>query len=333
MCGIAGGYQLDIPEAEIPALLGRMNAAMVHRGPDDEGSWTAPEIRAGLAVRRLSIVDLVTGAQPLLNEDDSVGLVANGEIYNHQALRQQLEARGHRFRSRSDCEVVLHLYEEYGPEGLARLNGMFGLAILDRRQRRLLLARDRAGMKPLYCAKTARGFLFASEARALFASKLVTAEPDWKGLNVCLASQYIPAPRTCFRGIERLPAGAFLLLEEEGRETRGNFWTARFDASGTPKTEPEYADELEKRLRGAVASHITADVPVGAFISGGWDSSLAAVFASQASSKPLKTFSLVFPEEPEEDEGRYSRLSPSASARSIRKWSSGPDKSRNCYAG
>lgn len=307
MCGIAGVYQLEIPEREIPDLLGRMNAAMIHRGPDEEGSWTAPEMRAGLGVRRLSIVDLVTGSQPLLNEDGSVGLVANGEIYNHQTLRRQLEARGHRFRSKSDCEVILHLYEEYGTESLGHLHGMFSVAILDRRQRRLLLARDRAGMKHLYCARTSRGFLFASEAKALFASGLVSAEPDWEGLNVCLASHYIPAPRTCFRGIERLPAGAFLLLEE-GRETRGNFWTARFDNAGTLRSEQDYAADLERRLREAVASHLAADVPVGAFVSGGWDSSLAAVFASQVCSKPLRTYSIVFPEEPAEDEGRYSRL-------------------------
>ncbi len=307
MCGIAGGYNLDIPEDEFIPLLSRMSDAMIHRGPDDQGLWTTPEMRAGLAVRRLSIVDLVTGAQPLLNEDGSVGLAVNGEIYNHPTLRRELEQRGHRFRSRSDCEVVVHLYEDHGLDCLNRLEGMFSLAILDRTRRRLLLARDPAGMKHLYYARTASGLVFASVAKALFASGLIAPSPDWEGLSACLAAEYSPAPRTCFNGIERLPAGDYLLMED-GRETRGNYWTPRFQTPETPRSEQDYALELERRLRGAVTTHITADVPVGVFISGGWDSSLAAVFASQISSTPLKTFSLVFPEEPAEDESRFSRL-------------------------
>jgi asparagine synthase (glutamine-hydrolysing) len=306
MCGIAGVYQAALPEVEIVRLLDRMSAAMIHRGPDEQGSWTASELRSGLAACRLSIVDLVTGKQPLLSEDGSVALVSNGEIYNHKTLRRQLEERGHRFRSRSDCEVILHLYEDHGVECLKHLNGMFGLAILDRGRRRLLLARDPAGMKPIYYARTSKGFLFASEAKALLASAFLSAAPDWEGLNLCLAARYIPAPRTCFRGVERLPAGAFLLLEE-GREMGGNFWTARFHDAAQVRSEREYAEELERRLRGAVASHLAADVPVGAFVSGGWDSSLIAVFAAEIASRPLKTFSLVFPEEPKENEARYSR--------------------------
>jgi asparagine synthase (glutamine-hydrolysing) len=284
-----------------------MNQALVHRGPDEEGSWMAPELGAGLGVRRLSIIDLETGAQPLLNEDESIGLVANGEIYNHLALRTELEKRGHRFRSRSDCEVILHLYEEHGVECLGRLNGMFGLAILDRRERRLLLARDPAGMKPLYYTRAAKGFLFASEAKALFASGLVAAEPDWEGVGRALAARYCPAPKTCFRAVERLPAGSFLLLDKRG-ETQGRFWTMRFRNTEIPRSDEECADELERRLRAAVASHLVADVPVGAFLSGGWDSSLTALFAAQSSARRLKTFSIVFPEEPAENEARFARL-------------------------
>ena len=306
MCGIAGVFQLSLPETEILPLLGRMNAAMTHRGPDDEGCWTASEVRSGLGVRRLSIVDLVTGRQPLLNEDESVGLACNGEIYNHRELRRELEQKGHRFRSHSDCEVILHLYEDHGLDCLKRLNGMFSLAILDRRNRRLLLARDPAGMKHVYCASTPKGFCFASEAKALFASGLVSAAPDWEGLSVYLAAAYVPAPQTCFQGIRRLPAGTYLLVEE-GRETGGSFWTTRFDTGGAPRSDQDYADELEQRLRRAVASHTAADVPVGAFVSGGWDSSLVAVFAAEAASAPIKTFSIVFPEEPDENEAQYSR--------------------------
>jgi len=307
MCGIAGLFQADIREREITALLGRMNCALVHRGPDEEGSWPVPELGAGLGVRRLSLVDLETGSQPLLTEDESVGLVANGEIYNHRALRAELEQRGHRFRSKSDCEVILHLYEEQGAECLGRLNGMFGLAILDRRERRLLLARDAAGMKPLYYTRAANGFLFASEAKALFATGMVAAEPDWVGVNNALAVRYCPAPRTCFRGVKRLPAGSYLLLDQRG-EKQGRFWTMRFREPDPATSEEEYAGELEQRLRAAVTSHMVADVPVGAFLSGGVDSSLTAVFAAEAYSGRLKTFSIVFPEEPAENEARFARL-------------------------
>jgi len=307
MCGIAGVYQLEAQGAELPLVLDRMSGAMIHRGPDEEGCWIVPELRAGLAVRRLSIIDLVTGGQPLVNEDGSIALACNGEIYNYRTLRRELEARGHRFRSGSDCEVVLHLYEEHGPECLNRLDGMFGLAILDRREQRLLLARDPAGMKPLYYANTPKGFLFASEAKPLLISKMISAEPDWEGLNTFLAAEFVPAPRTCFRGIRRMRAGEFLSLTP-GKERSGKFWTMRFDNSGPRRSDEEYAGELDRRLEQAVASHLAADVPVGAFISGGWDSSLTAWFASRLLSRPLKTFSIVFPEQPEENEAKYSRL-------------------------
>jgi asparagine synthase (glutamine-hydrolysing) len=307
MCGIAGGFGFEIPNAEIAVVLRRMNDAMVHRGPDEEGYWTAPKLRAGLAVRRLSVIDLATGHQPLVNEDGSIALACNGEIYNYKRLRNELKSRGHCFRSQSDCEVVLHLYEDHGVECLKFLNGMFGLAILDCRQKRLLLARDPIGMKPLYYTRTPNGFLFASEAKALLASCLISAEPDWEGLDIFLTVGYIPAPKTCFRGVERMRAGEFLVLEG-GSERREKFWNVRFDNSLRVRSEREYAEELEQRLQQAVESHLVADVPVGAYLSGGWDSSLTARFAARFSSGRLKTFSIVFPDEPEESEANYSRL-------------------------
>ena len=284
-----------------------MNRALVHRGPDEEGCWAVPELGAGLGVRRLSIIDLETGSQPLFNEDQSIGLVANAEIYNYRPLRAELEQRGHRFRSRSDCEVILHLYEEHGVDCLERLNGMFGLAILDRRERRLVLARDAAGMKPLYYARTTKGLFFGSESKALFASGLVAAEPDWTGLSNTLASRFCPAPRTCFRGVNRLPAGSYLRLDASG-ESQGRFWTMRFRNAPAPRSDEDWSQELEQKLRAAVSSHLVADVPVGAFLSGGWDSSLTAAFAAEAYPGRLKTFSVVFPEEPAENEARFARL-------------------------
>ncbi|NQT16445.1 MAG: asparagine synthase (glutamine-hydrolyzing) [Planctomycetes bacterium] len=306
MCGIAGIFGHQAPGEEFSPLLARMNREMVHRGPDDEGSWMAPEMRTGLAVRRLSIVDLAGGAQPLESEDGSVVLVCNGEIYNHKALRGELQQRGHRFRSASDCEVIVHLYEEDGLAALERLDGMFALALVDRRQRRLLLARDRMGMKPLYYADTAHGLLFASEVKALLASGLIAAEVDRDALGAFFSVGYIPAPSSAFAGIRRLEAGSYLLVEND-RRTRGTYWKPRYRRPETVPDERSCAESLEEKLSSAVATHLDADVPVGLFLSGGWDSSLVSVYAAQRARRPLKSFSLVFPDNPKNDESRFSR--------------------------
>ncbi len=306
MCGIAGAFGAEIATQELPALLERMLAAMAHRGPDDSGVSVSPEIGAGLACRRLSLVDLVTGHQPIATEDGRVLVVMNGEIYNHRELRAGLEQRGHRFRTSSDTEVVVHAYEEEGVDCLARLNGMFGLAVLDLAARTLLLARDAAGMKPLYWTRISSGYLFASEAKALFASGLVSPEANVDALATYLAVGYNPAPRTCFRGIERIPPGEYVVIEAGGVR-RGTFWRMRFDHSGRVRGDRECAEELDATMRAAVKAHLDADVPVGAFVSGGLDSSLVAAYAAPLSSRPLKTFSLVFPEDPDIDESRFSR--------------------------
>lgn len=307
MCGIAGVFEFNGLDATIPVVLKRMSDAMIHRGPDDCGAWAAPQLRAGLAVRRLSIVDLVTGNQPLWNEDESVAVVCNGEIYNHRALRKDLMARGHRFRSTSDCEVIVHLYEEYGEECLTHLEGMFGLAIFDIPRRSLRLARDPAGMKPLYYARTPAGFFFASEIKALLATRLIGSAPDWSGLNSFLSIDYIIAPRTSFESISSLCAGERILLKA-GSAVHGFFHRVKFRREEGNVSEEDYAARLETLLDRAVASHLDADVQVGSFLSGGWDSSLVAWFAARRTSKKLKTYSLVFPEEPAEDEGRFARL-------------------------
>ncbi|HSB17360.1 MAG TPA: asparagine synthase (glutamine-hydrolyzing) [Bryobacteraceae bacterium] len=306
MCGIVGIFAADLGVVEVREALDRMMRAVVHRGPDEAGSLIFGHHRAGIGCRRLSILDLEHGSQPMPNEDGTVHVVLNGEIYNHCELRAELEQKGHTFRSRSDTEVIAHLYEERGDDCLEALNGMFGLAILDSRSGRLLLARDRCGMKPLYFAQTSNGFLFASEIKSLLASGLVPAEPDLEAVDSFLTVGYVPVPRTGFRGVKKLEPGEALTVDAHGVTPRV-FWRVGFDNAKPPATEQEYAHELESRLTAAVKSHLVADVPVGAFISGGMDSSLVAALAVEHATYPLKTFSVVFPEDNSVDESRYSR--------------------------
>ena len=304
MCGIAGILDRRLSDDDFPALLNRMGEAQRHRGPDESGLVFDPDMRAGLHCSRLSIVDLITGSQPISNEDGGIHVVLNGEIYNHRQLRRGLEERGHRFRTNADTEVIVHLYEEKGADCFLDLNGMFGLAILDVPRRKLLLARDRAGMKPLYYAETSDGLVFGSEIKAVLASKLLPKEPDWKALDAFLAIGYVPAPRTCFRSVKSLPQGSYLAADAKGLRVEP-YWRMKFDNSQVPKSESEYAEELESRLESAVRSHLQADVTVGALVSGGWDSSIIAALAARNLTGRLKTFSLTLPDSPEIDESRY----------------------------
>ncbi len=307
MCGIAGIARSRFNPEQSVEVLGRMCRALHHRGPDEEGLFFYPETASGIACSRLSIVDLATGHQPIACEDGSVLVVCNGEIYNHRQLRARLENRGHSFRTTSDVEVIAHLYEEEGEECLDRLDGMFGLAVLDLRRRRLLLARDRCGMKPLYYADTPSGFLFASEPGALLASGMISAKPDWGALDTHLAAGFLPAPRTCFLGISKLPAGDRLVVDASGVR-RQTWWRLRYRAPERARSDEDYARELETLIESAVKSHLAADVPVGAYVSGGWDSSLVAWFAERMSPSQLKTFSVTFPDVPARDEGRFARI-------------------------
>ncbi|MBK9165996.1 MAG: asparagine synthase (glutamine-hydrolyzing) [Bryobacterales bacterium] len=306
MCGIAGFFGADHAPAQIEDALERMASAMIHRGPDEGSVCVWPEIGGGVSVRRLSIVDIPGGAQPAETEDGQVVAALNGEIYNHAALRRQLQSLGHRFRSRGDTEVIGHLYEEYGDAFLHHLRGMFALAVFDLRNRRLVLARDGAGLKHLYIAATSAGLAFASEAKALFAARVVDPRPSLEALDACLAISHIPAPLTAFEGISRLRAGEFLIATDRGIE-RDRFWRLAFARPERARTAPELEEELDSALQAAVRSHLAADVPVGALLSGGWDSSLVATYANEAA-PGLKTFSIIFPDHPGTDEGRYSRL-------------------------
>ncbi len=296
MCGICGLASLDGAAPVDPALLEAMNATLVHRGPDSAGSLLDGPV--GLAMRRLSIIDLEHGDQPIASEDGTVHVVCNGEIYNYRELREDLRARGHAFATGSDTEVLVHLYEERGPDFVTELRGMFALALWDARTRRLLLARDPFGIKPLYW-RAARGTLaFASELKALLADPGFDRDVDPDALEAFLAFNSIPGPLTIYREARKLPAGHRLVWEGGGEPRVERFTRPRPVDAERVRREPEdaLADELRDRLRDSVRAHLVADVPVGVLLSGGVDSSALAALAAGEVSGRLRTFSIGFEE-------------------------------------
>jgi len=273
-----------------------MNEALVHRGPDSAGTFVDGPV--GLAMRRLSIIDLAGGDQPIANEDGSVQVIQNGEIYNYRELRDDLSRRGHRFATHSDTEVIAHLYEERGERFVEELRGMFGIALWDSRSRRLLLARDRYGIKPLYYQPKDGGLWFASELKALLRRPGFSREIDLEALEAYLAFNWIPAPMSIFSGVYKLPAGC-VLSWQDGRTTLDRYARPGPEReAGVRRDEPEeaLAEELRSRLRDSVRAHLVSDVPVGVLLSGGLDSSALAAFASMESSAPVATFSIGFKE-------------------------------------
>jgi asparagine synthase (glutamine-hydrolysing) len=296
VCGICGLVALDGRQVD-PSGLEAMSRALAHRGPDDAGQEVEGPV--ALAARRLSIIDLEHGHQPIRNEDGSVVVVQNGEIYNHDALREELHARGHRFATRCDTEVLVHAYEEYGPAFLERLRGMFAIALWDARQRRLLLARDPFGIKPLLW-RAADGVLsFASELRALREQPGFREELDPDALEAYFATNSIPSPLSIFRGVRKLPPG-HLLEWRPGTDPEVRRWTrpAPVPASAVRgESAATLAHELRGVLRDSVAAHLVADVPVGVFLSGGIDSGALAALAAEQVREPLRTFSVGFEEE------------------------------------
>ncbi len=302
MCGIVGLFTPGQPVDR--DLLERMNGTLLHRGPDGAGRFLEEDL--GLAMRRLAILDLETGDQPIFNEDGSVVVVYNGEIYNAPRLRAELEGQGHRFRTRTDTEVLVHGYEAWGERLPERLNGMFAFALWDRRRRRLLLARDPLGIKPLYYAPLPGGGLaFASELRALYVVPGWSRALDPLALDWFLAARYIPAPRTPFQGVRKLPAAHRLIVASDGSRRLERFWDVSFVPDPLP---PEGAQEaLRQALDAAVAGQLLSDVPLGAFLSGGLDSSLVVGLMARHLEGPVRTFSVVFPGWPGFDESPYAR--------------------------
>src|SRR5258706_4204302 len=285
MCGICG-VMGPVSEADLLA----MRDSMIPRGPDAAGHYR--DDYAGLAMRRLSIIDLNTGDQPIANEDGSVHVVFNGEIYNYRELRRLLQQKGHRFSTAGDTEVLVHLYEEYGEEGVHLLRGMFSYAIWDSRRRRLVLVRDRLGIKPLYYAQRNGMLAFASEAKALFEHPAFRAEADLDALDLYLTFQYVPGPATMFKGVSKLPPGHMLIAEGSRVEVRG-YWDTVFWIGERGVDFEDAADEFKQIFIEAVRTHLVSDVPIGVLLSGGIDSS-AVVGAMKASGMTPQTFSVGF---------------------------------------
>lgn len=289
MCGICGFF------GEHPALhrqtLERMNDSIVRRGPDDGGTYS--ERHVGLAMRRLSIIDLSGGHQPIENEDGSVRVVFNGEIYNYRELREGLIARGHRFRTNSDTEVIVHLYEERGDELVHELRGMFAFALWDVRRQRGLVARDRLGIKPLFYATLGSALVFGSEIKAVLGSGAVDRALDPQALDAFIAYTYIPAPLTIWERIHKLEPG-HLLTYESGRISKRQYWDLSFGSPDQKADEGEWLERFDRAIGDAVSSHLVSDVPLGAFLSGGIDSSLVVARMSEGLSDPVQTFTMGF---------------------------------------
>jgi asparagine synthase (glutamine-hydrolysing) len=295
MCGIAGMMSLTSQPLSRPELVGRMLERLIHRGPDEEGFYMNPSRTVSLGHRRLRIIDLATGRQPLGNEDGSVMITFNGEIYGFKPLREDLQSRGHRFTTRTDTEVIVHLYDEYGISCLHKLKGMFAFALWDERNETLFVARDRIGKKPLYYALTDGKFIFASELQALLAALGDRGEIDELALDQYLTLGYIPAPRTIYQRIKKLEAGHYLVIKS-GNLQDEKYWAPQ-SSSGKVGSLVEAKQELVERLRIATAVRMVSDVPIGCFLSGGVDSSTVLSFMAELSSRPVKTFSIGFPDE------------------------------------
>src|SRR5438132_4098394 len=296
MCGIVGFSLPDSADASHGRLLKMMNDSLRHRGPDDEGFHLEGPV--GIGMRRLSIIDLKTGDQPITNEDGSIWVVFNGEIYNYRELTAELLAKGHRFATASDTEVLVHLYEEYGEAGVERLRGMFAFAIWDHSRRTLFLARDRLGIKPLYYAETPKGFVFGSELKVVAQSPWASRAVDQRALAAYLQYGYVPDPFSIIQGAVKLAPGHTLTVREGRSGVPRAYWegAACFRRPTPPRREAEPSESLWMLLRDAVRSHLVSDVPVGAFLSGGVDSSAVVAIMASEVGIPIKTFSVGFRE-------------------------------------
>jgi len=313
MCGITGAIWTDPEKAVDDALLGRMTECLAHRGPDDRGSLhsefrlrepygTMPGVALGH--RRLSIIDIAGGSQPISNEDETVWVVFNGEIYNYRALRLRLEGSGHKFKTNTDTETIVHLWEDEGVDCFTHLVGMFAFAVWDARRRQLVLARDRLGQKPMVYRHEAGRLLFASELKSILALRDVPREIDRGSLDEYLTYQYVPHPNTIFRGIRKLPPAHYAVYQDDRLDVR-RYWSPDF-AHRPSRHDPDDAQRLREALEESVRLRMRSDVPLGAFLSGGVDSSLIVALMQRNSNTPIKTFTIGFPE-PEYDESSYAR--------------------------
>src|SRR5438552_6929089 len=304
MCGIAGIVSANVDDRVEAATIHHMCQAIMHRGPDDEGIFVNEG--TGLGMRRLSIIDLAGGHQPVFNEDRSVWIVFNGEIYNFPELRPELESRGHRFYTHTDTEVIVHLYEELGSDCVNKLRGMFAFALYDERRRKLVLARDRLGKKPLHYALAGERLLFGSEIKSILTVAPELAAVNNQALLQYMYFGYIPDPLTSFLPIQKLPPGHLLEFEDGEIQIR-QYWDLPQYSTHQPRSEEECLEELERRLAEAVRIRCISDVPLGALLSGGTDSSMVVALMARASSKPVKTFSIGFHHH-DFNEAHYARI-------------------------
>ena len=305
MCGIAGRFNFNASRPVDPKVLTAMTDAIAHRGPDAAGYYRGSGV--GLGHRRLSIIDLATGDQPLANEDGKVQVIFNGEIYNFAEVRSELIALGHRFRTHSDTEIIVHGYEQWGERCVERFRGMFAFAVWDETNRRLLLARDRLGVKPLYYAELPGvGIVFGSEIKALLEDPAV--QRDWRpeAIDTFLTLLYIPAPETVYAGIQKLPP-ASVLVAERGQVKVSKYWDLEFTGEDAGRTEEDYLEELDSLLREAVGLRLISDVPLGAFLSGGIDSSTVVSYMKETSATAPVTIAVGFDQQ-EYDEVQHAEV-------------------------
>lgn len=309
MCGICGIYEYGIAQPGVSAeLIAAMRDRMLHRGPDDAGIFVSEDRRVGLGHRRLSIVDLSpAGRCPMPNEDGTIWISFNGEIYNHMELRPSLEELGHVYRSRADTETIVHLYEEYGLDFIRRIEGDFAIALWDGRARKMILARDRIGVKPLYYAAAGGRLIFASEIKAILAHPAIAADIDEEALYHYLTFLTTPAPQTLFAGINKLPAGCMLTCDERGRFTIIRYWDA-IARGADQMDEEECARELLRLLKDSVKKRLMSDVPVGVFLSGGIDSTANVALVRSLTNQPVRTFTVGFRDNPDYNELEEARL-------------------------
>ena len=305
MCGIAGKLLFDpagrVDRPQIQAMLDPMS----HRGPDGQGIYLDGPV--GLGHLRLSIIDLGSGAQPMTNEDRTVWIVFNGEIYNYKQLQERLLAKGHVFRSHCDTEVIIHLYEELGQECVRELRGMFAFAIWDSRKRRLFIARDRVGIKPVYYCQTGNAFYFASELKAIMADPAIARDVSLPAIRQSLSFYYAPGENTLFQSVKKLLPGHSITIED-GRVETGEYWDLEFTRERWSKPFDEVVEELYLLIQSTVRDHMMADVPVGVLLSGGVDSSAVLNFAVQGTDKQVKTFTVGFAGDQVVDERPFASL-------------------------
>lgn len=306
MCGIVGIYNLSQQKPIDAGLLKRMNQRLIHRGPDEEGFYVNGSV--GLAMRRLSIIDLQTGHQPMQNEDGSLVVVFNGEIYNYQEIKKDLEAKGHVFRTHSDTEVIVHAYEEYGHDCVLKFNGMFAIALWDKKKEHLLIFRDRLGEKPLYYIWKDGAFYFSSEIKSFLELQVMSRAIDPLALYDFISLRYVPGPRTIFKDVKKLSPGCMLVVEKNGLRI-SSYWRlpARRRAARL-MDEEGLTDEFLSLFADSVKLRMVSDVPLGAFLSGGLDSSSVVAFMAKALSRPVETFSVGFQGHGHFDELPFSKI-------------------------